>query len=465
MIKINWDIAKKKDSRLLLLDFFMLNIAIINLILFTFDYTYFKFRNFYYHYTPIIVKYDAVKGIEPHNTTINYLETANKFFISVKNNQIDKPVLEAEMIKLSNQLIDEHPFDRANKAGEFELVKERMRKEVNINTSRQAFTLFWSSIDSQNLDERETFFNNKIKRIIETNFWRGIDYSGNYIDYFFYIDSFFVLIFIIEFLGMWYYSIKKKGADEKILYPIYHFHDLLGCVPLNSFRVLRLLRVVTIFMRLVNEGIISKDSLLYRSISHRVNKYKEILNADTSSKISSDILTDIQQDIKDGSNEDLMEEVLRTHKSRIQKVIVDNIKKIEVKIVDENRTTIVSFLSRIVEDVIYDLPQYKTLSRIPYVKDKVQEILSEESINSFLDTSTISLANSLRENLNSRLGNYLLNNITEDLIDEIILILDDSETQNLMKDINENIVGHLIIGVEEKRLRTKRKFIKEEKIV
>ena len=459
MLNINWDIARKKGFRLLALDLFMLSVALVNLFLFAFDFTYLKFRNFYYHYMPIVIKYDAVKGIEPHTTTVNYLKEADKFFVSVKNNPDNIVAVQSDMIKFSNQLLDEQPFGRSNKVGEFELVKERMRKEVNINSSKAAFMLFWSSTNIDNLNERQKFFDAKIKRVLETNYWRGIDYSGNYIDYFFYIDSIFVFIFLVEFMTMWIYSIKIKGPEEKILYPIYHLHDLLGCIPLNSFRVLRLLRVVTIFMRLVNEGVISRDSLLYTSIFHRINKYKEILNADTSSRISSDILLDIQQDIKNGANKDLIERVLKTHQKRIQKVVVENIKKIEVKIVDENRKTIVDFLSRVIEDTIDDLPQYKALMRIPYVKDKVQELLSEESINKFLNQSTISFSASLRETLNSRLGHSLLNNITEDLIDEIILTLQNPETQNLVKDINENVLERLIIGIEEKRLKNKNKFI------
>ena len=465
MFKINWHIARKKGYFLLLIDFFMLSMAITNLILFTFDYTYFKFRNFYYHSIPIVLKYDVIKGIEPHTRTVIYLETADKFFAAVKNNQVDKPLIQDEMIKLSNQLIDEPPFDRSHKAGEFEIIKERMRQEIKVSSARQAFILFWSSVNNENIKERENFFNNKIKKVIETNFWRRIDYSGSYIDYFFYIDMFFVVIFLIEFLLMWSYTIKRKGSEERILYPIYHIHDLLGCIPLAIFRIFRLFRVVSIFIRLVDEGVISRDSFVYKTIADRVNKIKAVLNADTSNRVSIDILTDIQQDIKDGSNRDLIEQVLKIHKSRIQKTIVENIKKIEVKIVDENRRTIADFLSRIAEDVIYDLPQYKTLIRIPYVKDKVQEMLSTESINKFLDHSTVSFANSLRENLNSRLGNYLLNNITEDIIDELINILDDPETQLLIKDINENIVEHLIVGIEEKRLKLKVKHIIEGKAV
>ncbi|MFN8575359.1 MAG: hypothetical protein U0354_00745 [Candidatus Sericytochromatia bacterium] len=459
MIKINWDIASQKSQKLLLLDFFMLFIAILNLCIFSFDFTYLKFRNFYFHYIPILTEYDKVKGIRPHNTTVNYINQAQLFFNSIKSNQPNKTELALQMVKLSDQLIDEQPFSRANKEGEFELVKERMRKHLNVNSSRQAFNIFWTTTTNINVQENETFFDNKIKRIIETNYWRGIDYSGNYIDYFFYIDSFFVIIFLIEFLSMWSYAIRTRGEEEKVLYPIYHLYDLLGCIPLDSFRVLRLLRVIFIFRRLVKEGIISRDSLLYSSIANRIRKVKEVLDADTSNRISADILNDIKEDIKAGVNKDLAQQVLEKHNPRLQKVIVENIKKIEIRIVNENRKIIVDFLSHVIEDTIDDLPQYKTLMKIPYVKDKVAELLSEESINKFLDRSTISFATSLRAALNSELGDSLLNNIIADILDEILIILKEPEISDLMQDINANIVERLEAGVEEKRLKQKERFL------
>lgn len=459
MFKINWEIANKKSKKLLMLDFFMLFIAIVNLFIFTFDFSYFRLRNFYYHNIPFLLVYDSVKGIEPHNTTTNYVKKSDEFFEALRENKSDTEALRQDMIILSNQLIDEAPFGRANKLGEFEYVKEQMRKYKKIKSSKEAFDSFWKDIQIYNIDENKEFFDVKVRRIIETNYWRGIDYSGDYIDYFFFIDSFFVIIFIIEFIVMWSYAVRTRGREEKVLYPIYHFYDVLGCIPLDSFRVLRLLRVFFIYRRLVKEGIISRDSLLYSTISNRINKIKEVLDADTSNRISADILNDIKNDIKAGINKDLVENVLSDHKNRLQEVIVENLKTMEIRIINENRKLMVDFLSRIIEDTIDDLPQYKSLMRIPYIKDKLAELLSEESINKFLDRSTISFSTSLRTTLNSDLGDSLLNNVVGDILDEILNILRNPEISNLMQDINANVVERLEAGVEEKRLRFKKDFL------
>lgn len=459
MFRINWEIASKKSRTILILDFFMLFIAIVNLFIFTFDFSYFRLRNFYYHNMPFMLVYDKVKGIEPHNATVHYINKSEEFFSSIKENKSDIEPLRKEMIALSHQLIDEAPFGRANKLGEFEYVKEQVRKFKDVKSSSQAFEAFWNDIQIDNIDKNKEFYDLKVKRLIETNYWRGIDYSGDYIDYFFFIDSFFVIIFIIEFIAMWSYAVRTRGKEEKILYPIYHFYDVLGCIPLDSFRVLRLLRVFFIYRRLVREGIISRDSLFYRSISDRFYKIKETLDSDTSNRISANILSDIKQDIRAGINKDLVQDVLEKHSSRLQKVIVENLKTLEIRIINENRKLIVDFLARIIEDTIDDLPQYKSLMRIPYVKDKVAELLSEESINKFLDRSTISFSTALRTTLNSELGDSLLNNIVGDIIDEALNILKDPEISDLMQDINANVVERLEAGIEEKKLRFKKDFL------
>ena len=91
---VNWEAIKKPSSRIILLDILMLLIALINLAIFSFDYTYLTFRNFYYNYIPFVTSYDKIKGIEPHDFTQDYLEKA-KIFFDTSNSKINE-VLSAE---------------------------------------------------------------------------------------------------------------------------------------------------------------------------------------------------------------------------------------------------------------------------------------------------------------------------------------------------------------------------------
>ena len=78
------------------------------------------------------------------------------------------------------------------------------------------------------------------------------------------IDLVFVLIFLSEFLFSWILAIIQKAYYKWFFYPILHWYDLAGCIPVGSFRFLRVLRVFSILIRLNNLKVIqlSKTSLI-----------------------------------------------------------------------------------------------------------------------------------------------------------------------------------------------------------
>ena len=58
---------------------FIAAIALINLILVLFNFSYLRFRDFYLHNVPVLVDiYDPIKAIEPHPDTEKYLQTSDR---------------------------------------------------------------------------------------------------------------------------------------------------------------------------------------------------------------------------------------------------------------------------------------------------------------------------------------------------------------------------------------------------
>ena len=54
-------------------------IALINLILVSFNLSYLSLRDVYFRHTPWLVRvYDPIKGIEPHPDTTTYLQTSDR---------------------------------------------------------------------------------------------------------------------------------------------------------------------------------------------------------------------------------------------------------------------------------------------------------------------------------------------------------------------------------------------------
>jgi len=207
--------------------------------------------------------YDPIKGIEPHRQTQGYLKLASQ----VESN-INNPLLEQTLAKLreeSQEMIESNPFQLAKKSGSLERIKNLMRSYVPNpkNSATQSFKTFWSSSYLQNdTSNKLAFFNNKIRPLIYSNYYRHIDESGNYADYFYLLDFPFELFFFLDYLGRTLYLTK--------IHPRLKWRDALLWRWYDVFLFIswwRILRVIPVIMRLKQTGLIET-----RTVEGQVNK-------------------------------------------------------------------------------------------------------------------------------------------------------------------------------------------------
>ncbi|GIW21036.1 MAG: hypothetical protein KatS3mg068_0043 [Candidatus Sericytochromatia bacterium] len=444
---VNWEELRRRNKIPLFFDLFMISLAILNILLVLFDFTYFYFRDFYFHNLNFITKiYDPIKGVEKHRDTEKIILLAETFFSNIENTKNEK--LKNELVNICLEMIEKDFFSRANKSGSLEVIKNKIRKYENEESSKKAFKKFWNNTSIINFEKNKKFFFKEIYPILQTNYWRGYDERGKYIDYFYYIDSIFVLIFILEFIFQWILAIKRNGNDEKILYPLYHWYDILGLIPLKEFRILRLFRILSVYIRLVNTNIIIiKDNPIYK----RISKIKRIITEEISDQVSINILTDIQEKTKLGANRDLIAQTIKAHKEEIKHVLKENIVKLEKRIIQENHSKIVSFISNIILDSIENNSQYKKIEKIPYINQKIKEVINYSSIKNYIDEILKNSSNSFNKLITSKEGDDLLNNIIDDFIDEIIIILNDKKIQDLIENINLKVLEELKKGNKLKK--------------
>ena len=108
-------------------------------------------------------------------------------------------------------------------------------------------------------------------------------------------DLIFVSIFLAEFIGKWIYSIFKNTYNSWAAYPFVFWYDLLGCLPFGSFRFLRLLRIVSLIIRLQKREVIDvTDSWWYKGF----NKYYQIFIEEVSDRVVTNVLTGVQKELK-----------------------------------------------------------------------------------------------------------------------------------------------------------------------
>jgi hypothetical protein len=252
-------------------------LSLVNLTLVLFDLSYVTSRDLYLKFLPVLTNYDPIKGIEPHRFNQQYEQKYQELKQAIAKDGIrstNAQKLIAELQQLSLEMVDENPFQVANKSGTLEKIKNNMRDRVERESSRQAFEIFWSEayLAKQGINQELDFFDQKIMPLMRTNYFRSIGEDGNPTNNFWQIDIWFVGIFGIDILvRAWAKRRRFKGMpwSEAILD---RWYDLLLLIPIWKW-----LRAIPTAVRLHQTGIMDMENLRAQSSRRFVASFAEEL--------------------------------------------------------------------------------------------------------------------------------------------------------------------------------------------
>ncbi len=263
-------------------------IAVINLVIVAFDLSYIPLRDFwltgqvtvggintaYVQYQGIkldllpknvsqfITQYDAIKGIIPNRDTQEYLAKVTQLEAEISADGVISPTandLLGDLRRRSLEIIQTDAFSEANKTGNLERIKSKMRSHLP-NKNNSAKSSFWSFWTPANFDgkaaEELAFFNTEIKPLVETNYYRRIGENGGYIDYFGLIDFPFGALFALEFLGRSWFISRRRVGISWLDAMLWRWYDVFFLLPFW-----RWLRVIPVTVRLSQAQIINLISI------------------------------------------------------------------------------------------------------------------------------------------------------------------------------------------------------------
>lgn len=457
---INWKAVREKRSFELFVDLVMLVLAVVHLTLIAFDTTYFSLRSFYFHYLPSIQQtYDPLKGVEPHRFTTEYMQKSADYFKAChQKGEVSLP-LQLELTQLSFQMITENPFERAQQTGELETIKHNMRKFTGVkSSSKSAFEAFWKQ-GCNNLAQREAFFEKEVAYYMKTNYWRHIDRNGRPTDHFFLIDLAFISLFLLEFLISWFSAIRRFGKDQKVLYPLYHWYDLLSCIPLRELRMLRLLRILAVYYRLIQSDIISlEDNPIYK----RVIRFKSIIEEEISDQVALNILSNIQEKTRLGTNRELLKALIAAYHEPIKTHAVEAIQSMEIPTLDRKHNELVAMVSAMTYETITRTDDYQRLIQLPLMESTLNRVINTESISKIVDQSMEAFLDVLQESLRTPQMKEILNSLVDDILAQTVEISEDPTLQQLIEDISVQIIEELKKSSTAKIWKTQSLAAKDE---
>jgi hypothetical protein len=257
-------------------------LALVNLFLVLFDLSYIPLRDFWLQgriniplfkqplrvpLPPITQWYDPVKGVEPYRDTQQYLGKVQELQRQIQQRGrqgLRSPEVEpllADLRRLSVEMIDTNPFELADKTGTLEKIKNRMRVHVFNNrdaSAKESFRVFWSQqyLATKSPNEGLDFFNEQIRPLIETNYYRPIGENGKFVERFWRIDIWFISVFALEFLARtWLISRRHTGVSWRDAM-LWRWYDIFLLLPFWRF-----LRVIPVTIRLDQAELIDLERI------------------------------------------------------------------------------------------------------------------------------------------------------------------------------------------------------------
>ncbi|AFZ55031.1 hypothetical protein [Cyanobacterium aponinum] len=351
-----------------------------------------------------ITQYDVIKGIEPNRDTQTYLKEVSLLEDSINQYGLNSPETEEILTKLreySEDMIEQNPFAVASKSGTLEVIKNRMRDHMNKyidnpeDSAKLAFDSFWNTQHLQKQFPKElNFFNEQIKPLIKTNYYRPIGENGDFVDYFGLIDFPFIAIlfadFIIRCLGI---SIRYHGVNFKDAI-FWRWYDLIFFLPKY-----RWLRIIPVTIRLDEAKLLDSKRIKKQASQGFVAG----IAGDITEVVILRIVNQIQSDIKKGQIEKMLIPKGKVREyvdlndineiAEITKLVIDLVVK---ELLPEIRSEVEILLAYTIEKTIIDSPIYPNIKSLPNF-NKVSQNLSQRLANRIYQVFLETINNFIKE--------------------------------------------------------------------
>ena len=399
-------------------------IGLINLIIVTFNLSYLPLRDIYFNRAPLIVEiYDPVKGIEPHPDTEAYLQTATRLQQAITRQGLTATPTKQLLNSLRQQslfIIEENPFLAANKSSTFAKLKHRMEYRLQTRSTKKAFSQFWSQEYLANHDTATelAFFNDSIKPLLETNYYRRINANGSYIDNFWRIDIFFIIFFALEYLSRTFWVARKSKLNwwDALLRSWY---DVLMLIP-----TARWLRIIPVTVSIHKSGLFNLEKVIAQ-ITHEPAAY---ISQRVSLFIIVRLFNQSQEIVKDGTLANfLLSSSQNDGTAEVDKIniIVDRLIALTVyKVLPEVQPDLEDLLRYSLSGALKGSDVYQSLKAIPGITNLPKEAIEQLAdylaraaydvlINSYTDAQGKIIFDRLTDNFADTLKNQLQNKTTQ----------------------------------------------------
>lgn len=419
----------------------LLVLAVVNLGLVIFDFTYVELRHHYQAVAPQwTVLYDThIKKIEPHRTTETYVKSADETFALLKHDPASPATAAAleGMRQQSLAMIQEDPFVRANLSGLFEKIKNRMREHMGHESARQSFREFWSAenLSAGHLGREEAFFNQEIRPLFDRNYYRDIGENGKPYDAFWMIDLLFIPFFLLEFIVRGIAGLQSGRYASWKAVVMDRWYDMVYFIPLGVYFVpmanqgpLHLVRMVSVGYRMQRLGLIDLMSPAQAQAGRIMNIVTDMVNYK--------LLTNYQESISKIDMAKTLQSLTPDQREELTRFIDRNVTMVVTKVVPAISPELEALVTRAVYQAMEQSPAYQSLTRLPMFSVIAQQILPS-LVTEVITGTQKSLASSLTDAENRRLIEATIEKLSMTLLEEMTQVGTERDIKALAIDVLE----------------------------
>jgi hypothetical protein len=197
--------------------------------------------------------------------------------------------------------------------------------------------------------------------------------------HFIFYDLIFISIFLAEFCFQWAMAVRKQEYARWYFYPFLRWYDLVGCIPIGSLRMLRLLRVISLLIRLQKMGVIDlTDTRPYRFLEFYFNVFVD----EVSDRVILRTLDDLRREVDSESpiTREIITEVIAPQRDALVEHLSRRIGTIAERSYTKHQQTLRRYLEAVIADAITADAGIRSLERVPVLGKAVINTL-RQSIN------------------------------------------------------------------------------------
>lgn len=334
----------------------------------------------------------------------------------------------------------------ANKEGKFLFIDIVMMILLVVNLSLILFDSIFASDFVQNILSRYT-----------PDFYRFYD---RYVHQdFLSIDLWFVAVFVVELLIRWIIAIKNQKYYRWFFYPFVHWYDVLGCIPIGSFRFFRILRIIGLTIRLHKLGFVD---LTKTYLYHKVIKYLNILTEEISDRVVLHVLSGLQREIEQGNPllEQIVHDLVLPKRRELTDWLSYNLQQATSSAYEAHIEDLQFYINQKLTTAIGSNRELKVISKIPVVGGLVTNNLERtvcDMVESVVDECFQDLASPKNKEVVDDVANLVLDSFINPDRDQ------DTELNQMVRDIALDSLELVKEQVRIQQWKVREELLKEQK--